>query len=456
MPYTWDGAFLSFQNYDIIAVMMKQKKEMGDWMREKIAVIGGGAAGLMAGIFAAQENTEVTVLEGGARIGRKLLATGNGRCNLSNEAICPESYHGDVQTFSGVLNTFPCKQVVQIFERFGLLCRTGEQGRIYPYNVQASAVLDTLRRELEHRRVSVACDFAAVKIEKTGDIFRITSKQGATVQAHKVILAAGGKASPKLGSDGSGFTLARQLGHHVTPLVPALVGVKTDAHRAKPLKGMRSYAAASLWINGRKVREETGEVQFTEYGLSGICIFQFSRHINMALQENPNASMTVSLDLMPEYSEEWLTKKIAGHAKQYPETELLQLLSGLVNKRVGEAIVRLVFDKPYPMRASQCRFSDAQTLAAHIKHFSFPVTGSAPWDTAQVTAGGVVGGEVNPQTMESKCCSGLYLAGEILNLDGDCGGFNLHWAWVSGILAGRSAAGGQRPKIKSKQGGKPS
>lgn len=417
-------------------------------------VVGGGAAGLMAAIFAAQGETDVKVLEGGARVGRKLLATGNGRCNLTNETIRTEHYHGDVKEFAEVLKTFPSWRVVQAFERFGMLCRTEEQGRIYPYNVQSSAVLDTLRLELNHRGVEVICDFPVAKIEKTEGIFRLTSKQGGTVQADKVILAAGGTASPRLGSDGSGFALAGQLGHSVTPLVPALVGVKTPSHRAKPLKGVRSYADASLWIGGQKIREETGEVQFTEYGLSGICIFQFSRHINLALQRHPDIPVEVSLDLMPEYPEEWLTKKIAGHAKQYPESELSQLLSGLIHKRLGEEIVRQVFAKPHTMQASQCRFPQAQELAALIKHFSFPIVGSAPWDSAQVTAGGVPGKQVYPQTMESKCCPGLYLAGEILNMDGDCGGFNLHWAWASGMLAGMSAAGDQIQQTACKQGGK--
>lgn len=423
-------------------------------MQERIVVIGGGAAGLMAAIFAAQGDAQVTILEGGAKIGRKLLATGNGRCNLTNENICTRYYHGDVKRFQGILEAFPGRRVVQIFEGLGLLCRSEGEGRIYPYNVQASAVLDVLRLVLQKRNVEIICGFPVMMLEKTGASFQITSHNGQAVYADKVILATGGKASPRLGSDGSGFTLAKRLGHSMTPLVPALVGIKTHTHRARPLKGMRSYAVATLWMDGQKRGEETGEVQFTEYGLSGICMFQFSRHINMALHDNPDCCVEVSLDLMPEYQEEWIAKKIAGHAKQYPESALSGLLTGLLNKRVGEEIVRQVFADPYPMPAAVCTFRHARELAHVIKHFSFPILGSAPWDSAQVTAGGVAGKQIHPQTMESTCCPGLYFAGEILNMDGDCGGFNLHWAWASGILAGMSAAGIQNQK--EKQGGKSS
>ncbi|MCI9576185.1 MAG: aminoacetone oxidase family FAD-binding enzyme [Clostridiales bacterium] len=433
----------------------------------EIAVVGGGAAGLMAAIFAAEELEKqerpgkVIILERAQRVGKKLLATGNGRCNLTNQQASLPYYHGDAQRMLPVLERFPPSQIIRTFERFGLLCRTEEQGRVYPYNVQAAAVLDILRLRLEHYQVEICCEYLVQEIQAKGGDFTLTNSTGETVIANKVILTSGGQASPQLGSDGSGFALAEKLGHCITALAPALVGVKTEPYRAKPLKGMRSYAVVSLWIENKKVREERGEVQFTEHGLSGICVFQLSRHINTAMQENPRRLVEVSLDLMPEYGEEALAKRIAGYAKQYPSLPALELLSGMINKRVGQEIVRLTFGKAQTMQAGQCRFSDCQKLASQIKEFSFPIVGPMPWNTAQVTAGGVSCEGVNPQTMESVPCPGLYFAGEILNIDGDCGGFNLHWAWASGMLAGMSAASGNLPncqpsrkKTKPKQGGK--
>ena len=427
----------------------------------EIAVVGGGAAGLMAAIFAAEEfqkqgrSGKVMILEGAQRIGKKLLATGNGRCNLTNQQASLPYYHGDAQRMTSVLERFPPSQIIHTFERFGLFCRTEEQGRVYPYNVQATAVLDILRLQLEYQQVEICCEYPVKNIQAKEGGFTLENSKGETITANQVILTAGGQASPQLGSDGSGFPLAKKLGHRITALVPALAGVKTEPHRAKPLKGMRSYAVASLWMNGKKVREEKGEVQFTEHGLSGICIFQLSRHINVAMQENPQCLVEVSLDLMPEHREEKLAKQIAGHAKQYPFLPALDLLSGMINKRVGQEIVRLTLGKAQIMEAGQCRFSDCQKLAGRIKAFSFPIVGPMPWNTAQVTAGGVSCEGVNPQTMESILCPGLYFAGEILNIDGDCGGFNLHWAWASGMLAGKSAAMGYASEqIKPKKGGK--
>lgn len=419
-------------------------KQQDKPQRAGIVIAGGGASGLMAAVSAAQElerqgrRGRILVLEAAQRVGKKLLATGNGRCNLTNREAALAHYHGGAKELAQVLEQCPPSQVLRVFERFGLLCRTETQGRVYPYNVQASAVLEILRLQLERYGVEIRCEFPIAAIQKQPGGFLLTVEDGRQVLADTVVLALGGKASPQLGSNGSGFALASQLGHRVTLLVPALSGVKTEPHRAKPLKGMRSYGVASLWMDGEWVREEAGEVQFTEYGLSGICVFQLSRHIHAALQEKPSRSVEVCLDLMPEYEAEFLAKKIAGHAKQYPDLPGTELLSGMVNQRVGQEIVRLTLGKLPAARAVS--FSDCRDLAQTIKRFSFPIVGQGEWKSAQVTAGGVDCTQVHPKTLESRRCPGLYFAGEILDVDGDCGGFNLHWAWVSGMLAGRCAA----------------
>lgn len=406
----------------------------------QIAIIGGGASGMVAAITAAQQLQKqkkagrIVLLEKENRVGKKLLATGNGRCNLSNQEIMPSHYHGDTAWVTPILERFPTKLIVQSFEKMGLLCRTDSEGRVYPYNLQASAVLEILRLQMELYQIEVVCAFAVESIQKKQTQFVITSQSGDQWMAEKVILAAGGKAAPKLGTDGWGTRLAKQLGHTIVQEFPALVQLKSEPNRMKLIKGMRSQAAVSLLVNGKVCMEEKGEVQFTEHGLSGICIFQFSGNANKLLEQGANVE--VSLDLMPEWSVDQLVKRIAGQGKRYEALPALDLLCGFVNQRVGQAVVKEALGKQMPNCAGDCTYDQYRQIAETVKAFRFPITGSMGWESAQVTAGGVHCKEINNQTMESKLCRGLYLTGELIDIYGDCGGFNLHFAWSSGIAAG--------------------
>ena len=405
-----------------------------------ILVVGGGAAGLMAAITAAQEcknnhiDVKIAVLESNPRIGKKLLATGNGRCNLTNQAVSAVHYHGDTDFLPSLLKVYSPQYIVDYFASLGLLCKEQDEGRVYPYNSQASAVLDILRLQLENNGVEIVCDFIVRSIIKVDDGFKISSELQ-TINAKRVIFATGGMAYPQFGSNGSGFRILTALGHSVTKMFPALVQVKTDIRRAKPLKGARSAASATLFSDGKPVKTVTGEVQFTENGLSGICIFELSRLVGELGTAN---KIEIALDLMPEYTAQQIFVMLKHTSETLKSLPVSDLLNGSLNKLVGREIVRDALPRA-PKFISDLQASDLAAVANKVKDLRFNITGTLMWKDAQITAGGVPLQEVD-ETLQSKCCPGLYLAGELLNIDGDCGGFNLHWAWSSGAASGRAAA----------------
>ena len=426
--------------------MAQQTKQQVD-----IVIVGGGAAGLMAAVTAAREckrmqkQVTVAVLEGAARIGKKLLATGNGRCNLTNTHMDFSHYYGDSRLLEPILKRYTPTDIMETFLSFGLLCKEEDEGRVYPYNVQAAAVLELLRRQLDDLNVKILCDFPINAIKRTNYGFELFSNEERVISAKKVILAFGGKASPQLGSNGSGFALAQAMGHSVTSLFPALVQLKTTPERAKPLKGMRSTAVASLLVDGTMVKKEMGEVQFTENGLSGICIFQLSRlaseyFVTHKCSEKPCKSVEIALDLMPDYSKNEVVDLLKKSVSMFPNLPCGELLTGLLNKRVGQEIVKHALLQARELPAKTLEVFQLEAIADVIKDFRFPIIGTMPWLSAQVTAGGVPLSEVELTSMQSLKCNNLFLAGELLNIDGDCGGYNLHWAWCSGIIAGRAAA----------------
>lgn len=413
----------------------------------EIAVIGAGASGLMAALSAAEEQKKqhrpvsVLLLESAQKPGRKLLATGNGRCNLVNARMELRRFHGDVREAKTVLESYPPAAVVRRFQSLGLLCREEEEGRVYPNSGQASAVLNTLLYHLSALGVEILCQWPVTSLLPEGRGFRIASlPAGEQVLAKKVVLASSGKAAPQLGSDGSGYALAQRLGHSLTPCFPALVPVCCDKKRVRPLQGMRARGKVSLWQGKTLLGEESGEIQFTEYGLSGICVFQLSRHLaKWQTQGASSPPMTLVLDLLPNMTEQELTALLRYRQRILPNSGAADALSGIINQKVGQQIVRESVENA-ERTLEELSPKELEAAARRAKSFSFPITGIQDWSRAQVTAGGIPLKEFFSETLESKKCPGLYLCGEILNLDGDCGGYNLHWAWASGMAAGKSAA----------------
>lgn len=405
---------------------------------KEIIVIGGGASGIAAALSAAKADpsAHVTLLEGLDRVGKKILATGNGRCNLTNEHISPEHYHsGNPGELAKRLEAMPVERTLDFFRSLGLFCAAEEMGRVYPYSRQASMVLDVLLLALERSHVNVVCGSKVTALHRAGREFQVKTDSGKVYRAGAVVLTTGGKAAPKQGSDGSGYALAQHLGHHVTPLFPCLVALKCFDPVLKGLKGIRAQGKATLLDRGRPVAWEAGELQFTDYGLSGIPAFQLSCHLGAKSKH-----WEVSVDLLPDWTSEELLRHIRDRIKQYPSETLERFLLGLVHKKLLYSVMKAAAVEPLSRQAKSLSPRDVERLAACLKDWRFQVTGTLDWNSAQVTGGGVPLDEIDG-TFQSKRCGGLYLAGEILDVVGDCGGFNLHWAWCSGMAAGAAVAG---------------
>lgn len=402
-----------------------------------VAIIGGGAAGLISAISAAECGAKVTVLERTDRVGKKILATGNGRCNMTNIYAEVANYHGENPKFvMSALSSFSVQDTLDFFSQLGILCKTEDGGKVYPYSNQASSVLDVLRMKLDSLGVHIKCNFEVMDITEKNNKFHIKSYQNETFTADKVIFATGGKAAPNLGSNGSGYDILKKLGHSVTELFPALVQVKTDTEYTKSLKGTKLDCMVSVVENSKVLKQEFGEVLFTEYGLSGPPLFQLSRTVSEGMKKSKKC--TIKLDMMHDYSAEQV-KDIINERIMYGYDKTLEnFFVGMLNKRLGQVLLKSCGIAPFSRKASSLSKSEIQSIVDKIKGWEFEAEGTMSWNNAQVTAGGVRTKEVNPSTMESKLVKGLYIVGEVLDIDGDCGGFNLQWAWSSGYVAGRS------------------
>jgi len=407
--------------------------------RTSIAIVGGGSAGMVAAIVAAQAGARVLLLERLGRIGKKLLATGNGRCNLTNLAAGdPLHYHGRDPSFPvPALAAFPPERTLAFFADLGIVPRIEDGGQVYPWSNQAAAVLDVLRLELERRAIPVRTEFAVTAIERRGRRFQLRSASGATVLASRVILTSGGCASPFLGSDGSGYALARNLGHALVPPFPVLVPLKLASPRLGTVQGLKWTGGATILDGRDPVHREEGEFLFTAYGISGPAIFRLGRSAGDLLATGKPP--TLQLDLFPETSPEQLAARLLERRDNHPERSLEAGFTGMLPRRLAAALLRdSGLDPRLP--AGSLSPDTASRLASGLKGWSFPVTGTMGWDQAQVTAGGVDSSGVDPLTLESRIVPDLYFAGEVLDVDGDCGGFNLQWAWASGTVAGQAAA----------------
>lgn len=394
----------------------------------RVCIIGGGAAGMMAALTASEHpDWDVLLLERQARLGRKLLATGNGRCNLSNVHASLSRYHGQDPSFCMyALEQFGTADALSYFRSLGLLTVQEEDGKVYPLSDSANSVADVLRLHLEQRRnVSILTGFEVLSLQKKGSRFHITSAQE-SLMADRVILCAGGAAGSKLGGTDSGYRLLASFGHSRTKLYPALVQVRTEPELVRSLKGVRCEALVSF---GEEYRR--GELQFTDYGVSGPVIFELSRAVSTS-----GGKGAFSIDLLPDQSLSALEELLSERCASLPELPAEHLLVGILHNRLGRSLLRACgysFEQPCKSMGQ----GDIRKLARKIKHLRLEITGVMGMDSAQVTAGGVLTSEFDPRSMESRLCSGLYAAGEVLDIDGDCGGFNLQWAWSSGRLAGQ-------------------
>ena len=412
-----------------------------------ILILGGGAAGLAAALAAAQAapSARVTVLERNPKVGKKLLATGNGRCNLDNTAIAPEKYFtADPAALRPLLAAVDAAAPLAWFEQLGLYTRTDEAGRVYPYSNQAADVLALLELHLQRHKVQLrtGCTVSTLRQSKGGYAVQFANPEGdmESLRADAVICAMGGAAGPQFGTDGFGTRFAADCGGQMRPLYPCLTALQC-AKPNKSLAGIRAKAAARLLDGDRVLAEEMGEVQFTDYGLSGICIMQLSGLL--APGRGPKAP-AVELDLFPALDEAALAGLLAAHARQAAGERPADFWLGLLNPKLGRALWSAA---ALPDTAALTP-GQWQKLARTAKHWRFEGLTPCGWKQAQVTGGGLALQEVDTH-FQFKGCLGLYFVGETLDCTGSCGGFNLHWAFGSGIAAGqaagRCAAAGNRP-----------
>ncbi|MBQ2100758.1 MAG: NAD(P)/FAD-dependent oxidoreductase [Lachnospiraceae bacterium] len=408
-------------------------------MRKRVGIIGGGAAGMMAAITAARCGAEVTILEGGERIGKKLLSTGNGKCNLGNEALSADCYYGSCAFLSECFSDFGVKETQDFFEGLGVLLRS-KNGYLYPYAEQASIVLDALRFEIEALGIQVETQarVSGVRVQKDGT-FAVESSKGVR-RFDRVILACGSKAAPKTGSDGSGYDLAKSLGHRIVPVMPALTALKCKESFFKAVTGVRAEALIRLWDrDGKYIQEERGELQLTEYGISGIPTFQLSRTAAYMLQKQKEVSVTI--DFLPDVDDAQLESIASKRMEMRGNRSVEELFNGLANKKVMALLIKLQGLKAMDSSKDLSK-KDILGVLQLTKKLKVTAIGTGDFQNCQVSAGGVDPSQID-RTMESKLIKGLYIVGELLDVDGRCGGYNLQWAWTSGYLAGKNAAGGE-------------
>ena len=403
-----------------------------------IAVIGAGASGLFAAIAAAREAEKlrkkitVSVFEANSRVGKKILVTGNGRCNFTNENICPANFHGEEELAFRVYSDFDNIKTLGFFKSIALFPKSDFAGRVYPMSNQATAVLDALRCELSRLGIREITDTKITSLEKQGSGFILNGN----IKAKCCILATGGKAAAVQGSDGSGFLLLQKSGVSTTPLYPALVPLVCEGF-PKSLKGIRAQGRIAIRHQGKILCEDTGEIQYTEYGLSGIPSMQVSRFVSHALAEKKGDVIAV-VDSCPSLTKEELYGVFSGIIENNPTMSCELLLAGLLPKRLGATLLSDCSVNP-SMEAGKLHFAVIEKIIGAVKNKKYKVSAVKGFNDAQVTTGGIPASEINGNTLELKKIKGLFVAGEIIDVDGDCGGYNLQWAWSSGYKAGCNA-----------------
>ncbi len=407
-------------------------------MKRRVGIVGGGASGMTAAIFAARAGADAVIYERNERVGKKILATGNGKCNFSNEAMGKEAYNGSgADIVEAALRQFGVSQTKAFFEEIGMRIKD-RNGYLYPASEQAATVLDVLRYEAGRLGVRVHTGCQIIKVEKRNQEIILKTADGRESRFDAVVLSCGGKAAPKTGSDGAGLLLAAGLGHRIVETVPALTALRCEGDFWKSVAGVRCDAKVTLFVDRKLRRAERGEVQMTDYGISGIPIFQLSRNAAYALNERKE--VTAEIDFLPDFedAEDDLFWEKRWDRQGFQTME--QFLTGIVNKKIS---LHLLKTAGIGVTAEAARVPEEKRreLKELFRKFTVRVKKVNSYEQAQVCAGGVDCAELTGQ-MESKKAPGIYFAGEIVDIDGRCGGYNLQWAWTSGAIAGTAAAGG--------------
>lgn len=402
-----------------------------------LIIVGGGASGLMAAILAKDFGLDVAIVEGTDRVGKKILTTGNGRCNISNSSISYpfKNYHSSNKDFFiNALNSFSIDDTRNFFLSLGLPIIELEDNKLYPQSLQASSVVDIFRLAIEDRNIPLYTNCKVKTIHKKNK-FKLSTDNDEfnEFSCRKLLLCCGGKSAVKTGSDGSGHKLAENLGHKVTKLMPGIVQLKLDYPRLKGLSGIKFDGKVSLISNKKIIREEFGEILFTDYGISGPPILQISSTVSRCL--NKNEDVWIKVDMMPDKILDEVSNVIYGHLSMFSHRSISNSLIGVLNKKLIPILLKDIGVDNIHIPCFDLDWQYQNELINRLKDWKFKCIGTKEFQNAQVTVGGIDTNEVDSNTLESKIVKDLYFAGELLDVDGDCGGFNLQWAWSSAYFA---------------------
>lgn len=406
---------------------------------KRVIVVGGGAAGMMAAISAKRLGADVTILEKNPRVGKKILATGNGRCNFTNINTNITCYNGNNPKFSySALSNFTIDDTIHFFEKLGISHKVEGLGKVFPRSDQASSILDVLLYELNELGVSIICDANVEDITKKKDKFIIRLENGIKHSGDRVIITTGGKAMPSSGSDGKGYDLARKFGHTIRDVFPALVQLMLEGSFFKRITGVKFIGTAELIHKNKSLMKDRGDILFTNYGISGPPILQLSRKAGELLNKGKEAYLKVIImdTMSKDELRKLMTKRFQVGAKKSIDFSLV----GLINKKLIPVVLQEANIEDIKRPVANLSNKEKERIIDILSDWRFKITGTKSWTSAQVTAGGVDTKEINQNTMESKLVKGIFFAGEIMDIDGMCGGFNLQWAWSSGFIAGQRAA----------------
>lgn len=403
-----------------------------------IIIIGGGASGLVAAIYAAKSRSKVTILEKNKTLGKKILITGNGKCNYWNDDQSISHYHSNnIEILKSILTKQNKEEILKFFNSLGIIPRIRD-GYYYPYSNQATSIQTALMKEVELQGVEIVTETEVLNIKKENNTFKINTNNG-IFTSKKIILATGSKACPKTGSDGLGYQLAKSFGHSIIEPLPALVQLKANAPYLKEWHGIRSDVSVSLIENDKKIATQIGEIQLTDYGVSGICIFCLSGQISRGLYQNKKEQISINfLHPFNINTKEEFINWMNNRNKLVQNRSISDLLDGILNYKLINLILKLshIRREAYWHNLS---IKEKCLLCVHLTNFILDITGTNSFEQAQTCTGGIPLTEINPNTMESTKERGLYITGELLDVDGDCGGYNLTNAWITGYLAGIGA-----------------
>lgn len=400
-------------------------------MNYDVMIIGGGAAGLMAACDLSEKGWRVAVMEKQDRVGRKLLSTGNGRCNFTNINATAGDYHGATMAVRQALKAWPPKKILALFESIGIPGVADEAGRVYPMSGQAASLLDALRLYAEEMGAEILTGFSVTRLKGQQGHFTALAEDGRQVEAALTLLCTGGLAAPKLGACGDGYRILESLGHRITPRFPAIAALKTPPEPVRGLKGIRAGAEITMMAGDKVLRQETGEILFAESGISGIAAMQLARSYGQAQRSGKKCHVKINF-LPPTINAlQWLKARKNALSRR----SLEDFLNGAVHKRLGQTLVKAAGIAPLSRLAQSLTQNEMQALTNVLSGWEVPVTGVQGFDQAQVTAGGADLKDFDVRSMQSIKVPGLFAAGEVLDVDGDCGGFNLQWAWASALMA---------------------